>query len=162
MQDILVTKIPFLFWGMKSQQANINFDTGEINNGDKEAFNHKFYDFSNKAFLCLKYLPIVLFFVVAYTKFDFSFEFIKMFQYLLSLALAIMILYTSKIFVYMAFAGIIISGYFYLESLPYIVKYTLSILCFFMFYSDLKRKIYCIKNNNNKIIANFYILEGEK
>jgi len=147
---IKVTKFPYLFYSTKEIEGNITGD--EISIKDKKYSLEKF----NKIyFLLIKYLPIIIFFILIFNQYDFSFANVKLIQYIGAIFIFILavsfngigVLISSLILMGFAILGII--GIIPLERLDisYVVKYFVFIYVIYMFINDFKSKIFGIKKN---------------
>lgn len=162
--DIFITKYPYLFWGMKQERAYVDLEKctlksiKELKEGEERTI-YKFRKFDKWKFLIVKYMPILVFFFIIFNRYDFLITGNKLLEYLVSLGFTLVIFYTRRLYTYTAFALIVLTGFFWIESVPFLVKYTLTFVCIFSFIFDLDRTVYSILNSNYKTVANFYIIE---
>lgn len=152
------SKFPYIFWSFgKAYECQLKDDLIICNNKTYE-----YKKFSKLYFLTLKYLPIALIFYFIITKYDFSFEIVKIITYLLSMLIFLSFFYLENLFRFISLAILftfsLVIG-FYLESyslIAYVIKYAIILLSIFMFFVDIKFNCYELILNK-KVVSHFLI-----
>ncbi|QOQ86545.1 hypothetical protein [Campylobacter corcagiensis] len=156
MNNIFITRFPYLFWNMKFEKGiDIDFENSKLKKTDEKI--HNFKKMNKAVFLVCKYLPILLFFLLVFNKFDFAPNVEKVAEYGVSLLLTILLFYVKKyVFFCLFIVTIIVGGFIYFESVAFIVKYLFAFICVFNFANDVTIEPYSIVENK-KTIASFVV-----
>jgi hypothetical protein len=162
---VTVTRFPFWFWQMKTED-NIVITNDSIIKDDKK---YAIKSAPKALFLIAKYSIVVVAFMIIFTENDFSTQNNKIIQYLVSLAIAFIVILILKddnnkkkysfliapiIFVICIFVGIIYD----VNSIAYIIKYLFVFYSGFQFFLDLQKTHYYLYNNE-KLVANILVEE---
>ena len=156
MNNIYVTRFPYLFWNMKFEKdIDIDFINNKIKKTNEKI--HSFEKMNKTVFLTCKYFPILLFFLAVFNKFDFLPNVEKMTEYVISLFLTILLFYVKKyVFFCLFIITIIVGGFISFESVAFIVKYLFAFICVFNFANDITIEPYSIVEKN-RTIASFIV-----
>ena len=112
-------------------------------------------------YMCCKYLPVALIFAAIFNTNDLNFGLkIKILEYSVALILAVIVFFANRVFIYLSFVAFLASGYFYIASVPFVLKYFFLFVALFTALFDKNKRIFSIKRND-KIVAQI-ILEQEK
>lgn len=158
--NIYITRFPFLFWNMKFEKdIDIDFEKNILKKNEEKIYN--FEKLNKTTFLFFKYLPIFVFLILVFNKFDFTPSIEKISEYAVGLFLAFLLFYAKRYLFFTAFAiSIIVGGFISFSGVAFLVKYLLTFICVFSFANDITTEPYNIIKNQ-KTIASF-ILEEEK
>ncbi len=147
-----VTRFPYFFYFLQEAE-NI------VASKNKVLINEKEYLLKNKnrsIFLFLRFLPIAIFFLITFNKYDFSLSNEKIIQYIIAIAIFLIIIIFKRIgfiisLIILVGIGIFtISNYFELENMamPFIFKYLIFIFMIYDLYRNMNCKLYELLENN--------------
>ena len=161
--QIRYTKFPYVFWtSTKPFESEIDFKNNTLKiEGDNYDNYCEFKRMNSCLFLAIKYLPLLLFIMVTFNKYDLSTDINKMISYCLALALIVpMILDDFAKKITLAVIGVIaVNASFWLNGfslIAYALKYFIFVLCVFVFIVDLQFEPFAVLKNN-KVVAHFLI-----
>lgn len=160
-QKLLFTRFPYLFWFLRENEneVRIDFDSNKLINSNDETFVLR--PMSKITYMCCKYLPIALIFTAIFNTNDLNFGLkIKILEYGIALILAVIVFFANRIFIYLSFILFLASGYFYIASVPFVLKYFFLFVALFTLLFDKNKRIFSIQRNG-KTVAQI-ILEQEK
>ncbi len=160
-QKLFFTRFPYLFWFLRENEneVRIDFDSNKLINSNDETFVLR--PMSKIIYMCCKYLPIVLIFTAIFNTNDLNFGLkIKILEYGIALILAVIVFFANRMFIYLSFILFLASGYFYIASVPFVLKYFFLFVALFTLLFDKNKRIFSIQRNG-KTVAQI-ILEQEK
>lgn len=158
---LLFTRFPYLFWFLRENEneVRIDFEGHRLTNSNDETFSLK--PMSKIVYMCCKYLPIVLIFAATFNANDLNFALkTKILEYGVALILGVVVFFANRMFIYLSFILFLASGYFYIASVPFILKYFFLFVALFTALFDKNKRIFSIQRGG-KIVAQI-ILEQEK
>lgn len=160
---IRTTKFPYVFWAFnKTSKCNIDlknlkYQNLELNNN----FNLKPFNFFG--FLFLKYIGLILIFLIIFNRYDFCLNLRNIISYALALSLFLSVNFLDnlirKIFVVSLFFLSFFLA-FYINDLflsSYMIKYFLFLTFLSLFCVDFKYKVFSICDDENKVISHCLI-----
>lgn len=147
-----VTRFPYFFY-LLQETKNLVLANNRV------VINEKEYQLKNKnkfLFLFLRFLPIVIFFLITFNKYDFSLSNEKIVQYISAIAIFLIIIIFKRIGFIISLIALVgigiftISNYFELENMamPFIFKYLILIFAIYDFYRNMNCKLYELLENN--------------
>lgn len=160
-QKLLFTRFPYLFWFLRENEneVRIDFENNKLITSNDETFVLR--PMSKLVYMCCKYLPVALIFAAIFNTNDLNFALkIKILEYGIGLILAVIVFFANRILIYLSFVAFLASGYFYISSVPFALKYFFLFVALFTALFDKNKRIFSIKKNG-KIVAQI-ILEQEK
>lgn len=157
MNSVLFSSFPYLFWFMRQNKQKVSIDLSNMELKNAEGKIYQLKKFNKAYFLAIKFLPVILLFGLVFNKYDFVFTQAKFFQYTAGLILATLAFYGKKTLSYIAFFLFLVSGFFFLDSVAFAMKYFFLFVIFYSFVFDLNKTVYSVKNNN--ITVSHIILE---
>lgn len=160
-QKLLFTRFPYLFWFLRENEneVRIDFENNKLITSNDETFVLR--PMSKIIYMCCKYLPVALIFAAIFNTNDLNFGLkIKILEYSVALILAVIVFFANRVFIYLSFVVFLASGYFYIASVPFVLKYFFLFVALFTALFDKNKRIFSIKRND-KIVAQI-ILEQEK
>ncbi|HDX6261798.1 TPA: hypothetical protein RPV97_001351 [Campylobacter fetus subsp. venerealis] len=81
-------------------------------------------------------------------------------QYAVALVLASIVFFAKKIVVYTSFIAFLAGGFFYLESVPFALKYFFLFVLIFSLVFDLHRRVFVLQRDNSTL-AHIILLEQD-
>ena len=160
-QKLLFTRFPYLFWFLRENEneVRIDFENNKLITSNDETFVLR--PMSKLVYMCCKYLPVALIFAAIFNTNDLNFGLkIKILEYSVALILAVIVFFANRVFIFLSFVAFLASGYFYIASVPFVLKYFFLFVALFTVLFDKNKRIFSIKRND-KIVAQI-ILEQEK
>lgn len=160
-QKLLFTRFPYLFWFLRENEneVRIDFENNKLITSNDETFVLR--PMSKIIYMCCKYLPVALIFAAIFNTNDLNFGLkIKILEYSVALILAVIVFFANRIFIYLSFILFLASGYFYIASVPFVLKYFFLFVALFTVLFDKNKRIFSIQRNG-KTVAQI-ILEQEK
>ena len=147
-----VTRFPYFFY-LLQETKNLVVANNRV------VINEKEYQLKNKnkfLFLFLRFLPIVIFFLITFNKYDFSLSNEKIVQYISAIAIFLIIIIFKRIGFIISLIALVgigiftISNYFELENMamPFIFKYLIFIFMIYDLYRNMNCKLYELLENN--------------
>jgi hypothetical protein len=154
---IKVTRYPFWFWQMKSENVEIK-ENRIIKDGKK--YNVK--EAPKYFFLAAKYMIVLIGIGILFTLNDFELSIDKLIEYIIGAAMALCITTVSQtskkyLFFLLLFFSVllILIGVFYkISVIAFIFKYMFLFFVFFEIFLDLNKKHYYLYDSNDKFVAN--------
>ena len=158
-----IAKLPYLFYFM--QKVNI-----QLENNHSIIIRDKKYSLIKKnkfIFLLLRYVPIFLLFYMVFNKYDFTFDNVKIMQYIISIILFLSVITLKKWGVYLSGIALLLIGVFSLAgylnvndmSMQYISKYLILIYVIYDLSKNYNCSLYEIQENGN--IKSHLIIKGD-
>ena len=160
-QKLLFTRFPYLFWFLRENEneVKIDFEENRLTNSSGETFVLR--PMSKIIYMCCKYLPIAMLFAFLFNTNDLNFTLkIKILEYGVALVLAVIVFFANRIVIYLSFILFLASGYFYIASVPFILKYFFLFVVLFAAIFDKNKRIFSIQRNGKSVAQ--IILEQEK
>lgn len=158
--DVRYTKFPYIFWtSSKPISTEIDFQKGTLKT-DKG--NYNFAPMKIWAFFLIKYLPVLLIFIVLYNRYDLEFSVPKMVSYIFAVLYFVpLVLFDDFVRRFLLLAMVFVAfvlGFFIGDSNvgAFSLKYFVFLFAIFIFVADLQYRPFKLFKNG-KIYSHFLI-----
>lgn len=162
-QKLLFTRFPYLFWFLRENEneVRIDFENNKLITSNDETFVLR--PMSKIIYMCCKYLPVALIFAAIFNTNDLDFALkIKILEYGIGLILAVIVFFANRILIYLSFVAFLASGYFYIASVPFVLKYFFYSLPFLLPFSIKISVFFLLKGTIKSWHRSFWSKKNEK
>lgn len=159
-----ITKFPYFFYF--NSNIDVTIDNGSIKIKDKD---YSLVKKNKYLYLLLRYVPIFLLFAMVFNSYDFSFDNIKILQYIATIIFFLLVIVFKRVGVLISVISLLIIGVLSIfnfinvadMSMQYITKYFILIYAIYDLSKNFQIILYEIKDEDNRTKAHL-ILKGDE